>query len=591
MKLLFSCIFLFLVFLLPAQNSINLKQDFGAKGDGKTDDTKAFQKAFAQINSLKKNVIVIIPAGHYILYPQIPTALNNPTAYVPLNVMSLINCTNITVKGEKGTKISFAPNLYYGAFKRRGKEIEKFGPVTTLWQYRVAIGHGFYIENSSGINIQQIEMDGNNRNFILGSQFGDVGMQIDNDGLFIQDGSNITLTNLNMHHFGRDGLQVINKTPKSFATPSQKINITNCQFEYNGRQGFSWTGGVGVTAVDCSFSYTGKTKFSSPPGAGVDFEPNGGYIVKEGLFINCRFKNNAGVAVLADEGGFNARDVKFINCELVGETAPALWVKSPVFSFTNCLILGTFYFGCAANTEEEGTKFFRCHFSDEYSSKSATNYLIESNGARYLLFDGCRFTATTKGMLYIAADARVNEERALIKNCRFVSKFKKLARAGAFTTGVDYVGNTVFIDSAAAKSGWNIENSRFVSSKKAKTLIEVKSNYSLGTYDKVILGDDLGDVQVSIWKSAILSMNTNAMLNINKDAKLTVKKGGSLWIAPGAELVVKGKIVAEEGAYICIHHEAKVSVASLKNIQLKGVVNFSDNPTQNYGLSGCRILK
>ncbi|MBO9682926.1 MAG: right-handed parallel beta-helix repeat-containing protein, partial [Flavisolibacter sp.] len=438
-------LFLLFSFTSLAQINLDLKKDFRAKGDGKTDDTQAFLNAARKINELKTSVVLRIPKGNYIVHPQKPSSPESETPFLPVDVLYLKDCRNVSIVGEKGTVIRYAPPLYFGGFQKNKKGVQKLSKRTTDWKFRVAIGHGFNLESCSNVNISSIEIDGNNPSFILGGEFGDVGMQIDNDGAFIKDCNNISLSNLYLHHFGRDGILILNRTPQNFGTASQHISLTNCRFEYNGRQGFSWGGGVGLVATNCSFNYTGKSKFSSPPGAGVDFEPNAGYIVKDGVFNNCNFKNNSGVAVLADQGGFNVSNIRFKNCLIWGEPSAAIWVKSPAFSFEDCRINGCFYFGCAARTIDEGTKFTGCIFTD---ANSKNNYLVESNGSKYLLFDGCTFRASANGLLYIAANAAKTEERAVIKDCKFINLYTVPSKAGAFTTNTDFTGKTIFLDSS-----------------------------------------------------------------------------------------------------------------------------------------------
>jgi hypothetical protein len=586
MKYWFSVLFILHSICVFCQIKLDLKKDFKARGDGKTDDTKAFLAAVSKINIIKKGAVLFIPKGNYLVKPQKPGSRENP-AFDPVSIISLSNCSDITIKGQKGTKISFASSLYYGSFKRIGKQFEKLGRTTTDYKYRVAVGHGIELTNCSNITVQSIEIDGNNRNFVLGSQYGDVGIQIDNDGIFIKDGINIKLADLNLHHFGRDGILIINHTPKSFSTPSHNITLSNCKFEYNGRQGFSWVGGVGLKAVGCSFSYTGSSKVASPPSAGADFEPNAGFIVKDGEFVNCTFKLNKGVGVLADQGGFNVYGIQFRNC-LIWSEKSAIWVKSPAFTFTDCKINGCFYFGCAAQNDSGGTKFIRCTFSDDNTN---SNYLVESNGSKYLFFDQCSFKGKVSGLIYIAADATKPEERAEMKDCKLISFYKTPAKAGAFTTGMNFTGRTVFLDSGKVRTGWNIENSHFEKAGGVETNVDIMSNYMLASYGQVIIGTENKEVKVSLWKDGLLSINTNARLVIGERSKLILKKGSTLWIAPGAELIIKGKVIAQEGAYLCIHQNAKLSEKSKKNINLERNVQFTDNPKMKYGLSGCIIVK
>ena len=570
--------------LANSQTLVNVKS-YGAVGDGKKDDTKAFLDAVKKVNELKKNVTLLIPRGNYVIKPQAQNNDPNAPPYAALNILTFSDCDNIKIQGENGTKLSFSNGLYFGAFRRKGKEIEKLEKVTTDYRYYIAVGHGIYLNNCSKVAISSLDIDGANRNYITGGQFGDVGFQIEGDGLFMKNCSSITLVNLSLHHFGRDGLQILNQTPQGFATPSQNIQLTNCRFEYNGRQGFSWTGGVGLKATNCSFSYTGQLKFNSPPGAGIDFEPNYGYIVKDAIFTNCVFKSNEGVGVLADVGGFNVKGVQFINCTLQGEKTAALWIKSPGFSFVDCKIFGTFYFGCAATTASEGTKFIHCDFSDELSQASKTNYLVESNGARFLLFDHCTFRSGSKGIMYMSPYANTEADRTKFKDCHFISK--QASPVGPYTTNTDFTGNTLFENIGSVANSWNLDNSRFVGTKGLNNTVKVKSKYILASYRPVVLGGEKEPVTIIVEQDGALFINNNAQLYINETGTLLIKKGGSLWIAPGAELLIKGKIIAEDGAFICIHHQAKLSQTSLKKISMKGKPNFSDNPQMKYGLSGC----
>jgi hypothetical protein len=591
LNLLAALVFLFSFATGHSQTIIDVKRDFGAVGNGKADDTKAFLQAVERVNRIKNNVVLIIPKGTYRVRPQKTDDNINAAAYSAVHILSFSSCSNITVKGEKGTKIQFSGPLYYGAFRRGSRGPEKLGNKTTDYRYRVAVGHGILLENCSGVTIQQLEIDGNNKSFILGNEFGDVGIQIDNDGAFVKDCSRVNFFDLKLHHFGRDGILVINKTPQGFTTLSQDIILSNCQFEYNGRQGLSWAGGVGLTATNCSFSNTGKSKVGSPPGAGIDFEPNAGYIVKEGLFVNCVVTSNAGVAVIADVAGFDVRNIKFVNSTLSGQTSHALWVKSPAFTFVNCAINGGFLFGCPATTPEEGTRFIGCTFDDRLSAGAPSNFLVESNGSRFLFFDNCVFRASAKGFFYVAADASVPAQRAVFKDCRFIvvnsPLLKKRSNRGSLSTGADFTGHTVTIDSSGMREGWNIASSRFIGTKGAKNMFEITHNFLLASFEEVVLGDGRENVQMTVAQNGALLINHSAKLTINKKGTLLLKKGGTLWVAPGAQLIIEGELVAEAGAFLCINNQAVFPEAAKRNVKIAGKANFTDNTTLKLGLSGC----
>lgn len=563
---------------VAAQVTVDVKS-FGAKGDGKTDDTKSFLAAVKKVNSIKSNVTLLIPVGNYLVYPQRRGSAGEG-AFVGLDILSFNGCKNLTIKGATGSKISFGDNLRYGAFERKGNDAVAVSGVSRDYSQVISVGHGIYLHDCSGVSVSQLEINGNNGNFIFGGQYGDVGFQIDNDGIFIKDCNNITLNSLYLHHFGRDGIQIINQTKQGFSTPSQKLAMNKCRFEYNGRQGFSWTGGIGLTATDCSFSYTGAGKFSSPPGAGVDFEPNWGYVVKDGLFRNCTFSNNAGVAVISDMGGDNAKNMRFENCTITSQKAVAIWVKSPQFTFSECMIDGGFYFGYAATKAIDGTKFLDCTFKNEQSMKASTNYLIESNAARYLLFERCAFRpGKGKSALYINPLGGTPPEYPRLVDC-------KLYASGGFTTNVKYQGRTTFV-ATNSTIGWNIENSNFIGIPGKVNEIVAESGYHIATYGHVTIGDNITPVTLKVTGKSGLIMNNGSRLDILPKGKLVIGKGASLWIGIGTTLKVQGIIEVEDGAYVCIHQSAIVDKQSLSRIKIKGKAFYSDNPQNPYGLGGC----
>ncbi len=576
-----------------AATVINVK-DFGALGNGRTDDTKAFLAAVAKVNSLRKDVTLLLPAGTYLLTPQTRPAGQLPAA---LEVLFFEGCRNLTIQGGKSTKIRFATRLYYGAFRADARlGVVPLGQGTRDWQYRVAIGHGIGLKNCMGVSVSGIEIDGNNSGFTLGSAFGDSDYQINNDGLYLESATEVTVTDCYIHHFGRDGLLLLNPTPQEYNTPHQHIRLKNCRFEYNGRQGFSWVGGVGVVADNCSFSYSGQGKVSSSPRAGVDFEPNAGYIAKGGIFRNCTFYRNAGVGIITDAGGPAVRDFQFINCTVTADGATAVWVKGPAFSFTGCTISGGFLFGYAAENATDGTRFTRCSFTDAGTENGRYNYLVESNGARYLLFDGCRFSAAQKALVYLSPGSRNEAEKPVFNDCTFTNNFKsdpiELAKASLFCTDTRFTGNTTFVNNAPRRREWNIARSSMPAGGQSATNVTIGKNFTLLTYDTVTLGGGSGrKSMLTLENGGALLVYPNAGLQVAANSTLLLKKGGALWVSTGVNFRLEGKLIATEGAALCVHEGARTGKNGYKNIRLQGQVSFEDNADVKLGLNNCKHLK
>ena len=81
----------------PFASWLNIKSQFGAKGDGVSDDSSAFQAALAAIQ--KEGATLWIPAGRYII--------STP--------LSLSNCTGFTIVGEDPSKTTIRWNGVAGA--------------------------------------------------------------------------------------------------------------------------------------------------------------------------------------------------------------------------------------------------------------------------------------------------------------------------------------------------------------------------------------------------------------------------------------------------------------------------------------------
>jgi hypothetical protein len=195
------------------------------------------------------------------------------------------------------------------------------------------------------------------------------------------------------------------------------LTLTNCVFENNARQGWSMTGGRGVTAIGCKFNNTGKDiPFVSSPGAGCDLEAEGGWI-RDVTFIDCEFSNNSGTGLIADSG--NTAGVTLIRCRFIGTTNWSIWPRKPRIAFHDCLIVGSAVNAFDSATQpDDATKFFNCKFSDEvaYSPTGVVydgDYLAIFESGANVVLDNCNFTATTMYNLLIKSGG-------FVRNCTFV---------------------------------------------------------------------------------------------------------------------------------------------------------------------------
>jgi hypothetical protein len=389
-------------------------RNFGAKGNGKSDDQFAFEKAASFFNSRGGNGKLVLPKGIYIVGRQ-----DFRTGIKQRHVLNILNCKNLTIEGE-GAVVKFKDSLLYGAFDPvLLKPFHSDQRVFVDYAYAAPIGNFINLLNCSHIVIKNIEVNGNQKGMVLGGTYGDTGFQLSHDGILLEDCSNVLLQNLHIHHMGRDGVQIGNRTPAKWLTQNQNIEIRNSRFEFNGRQGLSWVGGSGLKVKSSKFNSTGKGRFLSAPGAGLDIEAEIG-IIQNGFFEDCEFIDNVGCAIVADNG--DSKNMTFVRCTFWGVNGWTAWINKPNYNFIESNFYGSIVHGYDSESDENATKFFRCKFEDKsYHAASAYgNYLVEINGVRRILFDRCDFTANKKKLIWVVGDSRWNEnEMPVFRKCIF----------------------------------------------------------------------------------------------------------------------------------------------------------------------------
>jgi hypothetical protein len=422
MKSKLNSLLFFIVYVIPA-NSVLAQayvvkdiKSFGAKGNGKTNDSEAFQKAAAYFNDRGGNGKLTISKGIYIIGKQTFTGGQaKKPAYYGEDILHFTRIKNFNIEGKSSASLKYIDSLRFGAFDPdTGEPYEHGKNLFVKYAYSAFVGTCFYFDNCSNISISNLTLDGNNGHMILGGIFGDVGRQNPHYGIFIKNSKNIEVNQLDVHHFGLDGICVSNIASEQ----EDSITISNSSFQYNSRQGLSWVGGNNMLAKNCKFNNNGKGSFSSPPSAGVDIEAEVGKI-RNGTFINCEFVNNAGQGVAADSG--DSGDCTFTNCTFWGTTTWSVWVTKPGFTFTSCNIYGSFAHGYDSPDDNKATKFYDCLFEDKpYNGKPPYgNFLIETNGAKRMLFSRCNFISNTKKLCWFNSSAKNTEEKFQLDNCTF----------------------------------------------------------------------------------------------------------------------------------------------------------------------------
>ena len=230
--------------ITPNTNQIVALTDYGAKGDGQTDDTQSLQKALDSINQAGGGILDI-PAGNYMI--KATNATNEAEATIPWQTNQGVKVpSNTTLFFEKGAKLSVVPN--------------------TSWNYCL-----LNLTNSKNVNILNGELVGDRdkhdtkytKTFRTTTKYqGETGW-----GILMTGAENVNIIGNNIHDFWGDGIDLYgdNANPGINSNIVVKYNTLN----HNRRQGISVENVNGLIFDHNLVENTDGTA----PRAGMDIEP------------------------------------------------------------------------------------------------------------------------------------------------------------------------------------------------------------------------------------------------------------------------------------------------------------------------------
>jgi len=372
---------------LPTAGMVNVK-NYGAKGDGVTNDTDAFAAAAAEITK-RKGGILFIPRATYLVGKQIVTP-GKATQMLP--IIKIRNVGHVAIKGNCAV-LRADPKLKFGSFDPyTGLKYEAQTPFTNSL-YRNDAYNMIDLGYNQSVSINNLELDGNFLKINVGGEWGDKGIQNAATGINLNNNEQVDINNIYTHHHGHDGIRVGFKD-LSVADGAKPMRINYVVSEYNGRQGLSLVGGNDVIISKSRFNHTGAVGTPTPPRAGVDIEASNGAVVTNVLFDNVEIANNAGPGLVADSGP--SSHVTIRRSVIWGTKSWALWNDKPFFRIEDSQIHGSIVrpYGSATDPAS-ATKFIRTIFDDEPSpvyGQPFGKYLVDfaSGGlAKNVVFDGC----------------------------------------------------------------------------------------------------------------------------------------------------------------------------------------------------------
>jgi polygalacturonase len=227
-------------------------REFGALGDGKTDDTPAFNRCLQSLR--KSGGTASVPKGVYRIDP----------------VQSVILVDNLTFDLDSEAVLQAIP-VGVGAYAIiRGKGVRN-----VLLKGGAVVGE---------------------RNAHSGTA-GEWGMGVD-----LRRCSDTRIEGMKISECWGDGIYVGGESGRE----SERVTIRNCTSRRNRRQGLSMTGCRTALIEDCDFSETAGT----PPQSGIDLEPDGGAVVRNVTINRCTTSRNAGwgIAIGANVGAITLQN-------------------------------------------------------------------------------------------------------------------------------------------------------------------------------------------------------------------------------------------------------------------------------------------
>jgi hypothetical protein len=382
-------------------------EQFGAKGDGVTNDTDAFARLTAHVNRQGGGEIALRKTT-YLVGRQLPSLRSSDFyAFDPAKIMEFTGLTRPLVIRGNGARLKCAPGLRFGAFNRAsGRTVSHPMPNFAAgelaspyrWMIRVA-------DCTGPVEITDLELDGSVGSLLVGGQYGDTGWQVPATGIGLYNNRGAEkIARVHSHHHALDGLLIDGFDGARGGGTASLIEDVRC--EHNGRQGCSVVGGRGYAFRNCKFNHSGKAGVASAPGAGVDIEAEGGKKVRDLSFSGCEFSNNIGAGLVADSG--DSEGASFSGCTFIGTTNWAAWPNKPRFRFAGCTFVGAIVRAFGDPRPERATQFHDCSFRDDpalsptrqvYGGENPDRPIADLPDNKNVLFNRCRFVLTHRSVL------------------------------------------------------------------------------------------------------------------------------------------------------------------------------------------------
>lgn len=335
-------------------------EQFGAAGDGRSNDTDAFTALSAHVNSRGGGIVALRPVTYLVGKQFRGPGPGAPFAFNPRNILHFENCSRGVIIEGNGATLRCAPGLRYGAFDPGSGAALPQSRANLEVSRRASpyLGMIDVVNCSGAVEIADIELDGNLDELVVGGKYGAQGWQAWGCGIrFTGNSGAARLSRIHSHHHPFDGIIFTDDPLRSASTM-----ISDCTCDFNARTGCSITSGRNYTFERCRFSNTGRAGMLSSPASGFDIEAEAS-TVRNVRFKDCDFVNNARLGLVAASG--DSAEITFDGCKFVGTTYWSAWPDKPAMEFSNCLFVGSIIHAHGDPRPTMATQFLDCTFSDD----------------------------------------------------------------------------------------------------------------------------------------------------------------------------------------------------------------------------------